>query len=140
MNFTKTSKRSIYFKSLSSLVLMLVIFSTYFALNYALKLRTEYSPKQFQPKKHLLLAADQNVHKLFQLEEASTHLLVLSLPKQQSWLNDEHFQKLSELTKSLEKVAGVQRVVSLANVESALVDQDSFYVGKVSELFENEKE
>lgn len=97
------------------------------------KLRTEYSMRQFLPTAHPLLLADDKVKARFQLSELEPFFALVSIEKGH-WLDSGRIEKLKSVTESLKDQDGVNRAVSLANVEGASNTKDGLTVGKLLEL------
>ncbi|MCB0357018.1 MAG: MMPL family transporter, partial [Bdellovibrionales bacterium] len=138
INFTKNNKLQMLYKPLSIGILSLVIFLSILAVQQIKKIKTQYSASQFQPKTHELLNIDQNIRELYHIQSLSPHILLLRLPKGKSWLDSEQFTQLSKLTSALEESTKVKSVTSLTNIQTAVVDQESFYTGKISEVLQDD--
>lgn len=103
---------------------------------YAIKIPTNYSMEQFLPKKHQLLKADRESKKVFQISEASPHILLLSFSKKagQQWNQPENLKKLNKLSSDLKTLKGVKSVVSLGNIPSAFEKKGELVVGPLNDL------
>ena len=137
--YTKNNNQKLFYKTLSLFLLGLVFSLSLFSIYHAQNIKTHYSASQFQPKTHQLLQNDERIRQLYQIPDTSPHVLLLRLPKGQNWLEDDHFAQLKKLTKALEENFLVEKVISLANVQTAVVDEQSFYTGTLEEMLQSEK-
>lgn len=134
MSRIRTFFNSRYFVYLSvilaaSTCLFLIAFSSYKIKD----LKTQYSFRDFFPKKHELLESEEKFIKKFQLEEASPFLVALTLPKDSKnkigWLNKDSIKILSHITEALSQLPKVAKVTSLANIEMANLGQSDIQIG-----------
>lgn len=106
---------------------------------YAMGIPTNYSMEQFLPKKHQLLKFDRESKKVFQISEASPHILLMSFNKKsgQQWHQPENLKKLSKLSQDIKTVKGVKSVISLGNIPSAFEKKGELIVGPLNDLQAN---
>lgn len=97
---------------------------------------TNYSMEQFLPKNHPLLKADEDSKKLFQISEASPHIVLMSFTKKsgQKWHQSENLKKLNKLSDEIKSINGVKSVVSLGNIPSAFEKNGDLIVGPLNDL------
>ncbi len=103
---------------------------------FAMGIPTNYSMEQFLPKKHPLLKADKDSKKVFQISEASPHILLLSFSKKSglTWNQAENLAKLNRLSSDIKSVKGVKSVISLGNIPSAFENKGELIVGPLNDL------
>ena len=130
--FKTSTKTKIFSLTALWLFTFLGIAGSYFAL----KVPTNYSMDQFFPRNHPLFMADKESKKVFQISEATPHILILSLKKgvQSSWYDSAHLQKLEALGEAINGVNGVKNVVSLGNIQSAYETNKQLLVSSLREL------
>ncbi len=138
MSSTKYDKHSFTIKMFSIFIIIVILFFSYFAALNIKNIQTEYSASQFQPKEHQLLKQDAEIHKIYGLNSLSPHIVLLQLPKGKSWLDNDHFNQISKLTAAIAEISKVKDVLSLSNIDTAVVDNDSFYTGKLHEVIHEE--
>ena len=124
--------------SVISLITLLAILSIY----WVTQLKTHYSISQFYPEKHPLLTEDLEVKKRFDIIDSSPHIVLLSLPQEsdENWTTKKNLRALTAFTNAIEKAKHVDRVISLANVESAIIEGDSFSVGRLLDIATSDKD
>ena len=100
------------------------------------KLKTEYSVMQFLPTHHPALQMDQEVRKLFNIEDKPTFIGVLNLKEGEAgnWLVPTRIHRLAALTKEIKDVKGVDMALSVANVAGAASSDGSLMVGELVNL------
>ncbi|MCB0390495.1 MAG: outer membrane lipoprotein-sorting protein [Bdellovibrionales bacterium] len=138
MNFTKNTKQGYLLKLAAVAVLSLVTLFSFFAAQHITHLKTHYSASQFQPESHQLLERDDKIRELYNIQNSSPHILLLRLSKGKSWLDSEHFEQLNKLSQALEESKYVEKIVSITNVPTAVVEENSFYTGTISEMLQTD--
>ncbi len=121
-----------------------------YAAKLASGVTTDYAMEQFFPLKHPLLLADQSTKKVFQISENSPHILLMSIPLDQSrrWTDPASLTRLRELSTELGQISSVKSVISLGNIRSSvehkgtltvadLVDLQSLGFGKPQDILSN---
>ena len=76
----------------------------------ALKLKTEYSLKQFYPANHPLLVQEQKLRTLFHADKNLSLLLVLKTTDRSSWLQDKNYKLLSQIQSSFAENSNLKSV------------------------------
>lgn len=105
-----------------------------FAATQVKQLKTQYSFRDFFPKKHALLDTDEKFVKKFQLEEGSPFLVSLTLKEpNQTWLTPTRTDILKNITQMIQEIPGVNKVTSLANLEMAEQNSESIQIGPLLE-------
>lgn len=123
-------------KVFSLTALWLLTLTSAFAAYKALHIPTSYSMEQFLPKKHALLTWDDESKRVFHINPASPHILLLSLrPKDKGhWYDATHLTALAKLTREIETLGSVKSVISLGNIQSAFEDGKNLLVAPLPEL------
>jgi predicted RND superfamily exporter protein/outer membrane lipoprotein-sorting protein len=99
------------------------------------KLQTEYSMKQFLPREHPLITADDAMKARFQLSDLEPFFALVSLPEGNgNWLDPARMDRLQKETIALSEINGVERTLSLATVEGASSSKEGLTVGRLLEL------
>ena len=104
--------------SVSAVILMIVVIII--GAFGARGLQTKYSITQFSPEYNPVTDMDRRVRAYFHLKSSPTFVGLIALrPNQKgTWLTKSRMNRLSILTKKIEILAGVKRVLSLANVNA----------------------
>ena len=97
----------------------------------ALKLKTEYSLKQFYPANHPLLVQEQKLRTLFHADKNLSLLLVLKTTDGTSWLQDKNYKLLSQIQSSFAKSSNLKSVVSIASIQGATSSTVEVSVGNI---------
>lgn len=97
----------------------------------ALKLKTEYSLKQFYPVDHPLLVQEQKLRTLFRFDKNLSVLLVLKTSDGSSWLQDKNYQLLSQIQTSFAENSNLKSIVSIASIKGATSSADEVSVGNI---------
>ena len=97
----------------------------------ALKLKTEYSLKQFYPVNHPLLVQEQKLRTLFRFDKNLSVLLVLKTLDGSSWLQDKNYNLLAKLQASFAENSNLKSVVSIASIQGAASSADEVSVGNI---------
>lgn len=105
----------------------------FWGVKQILKIETHSSIEQFQPKDHELLKTDRAIRARFRIEGALPLIVLFSSPEK-SWLTSEYLGELSALTTQIKENSEVASVYSLANIEIAVSDADTFRVAPIKEL------
>lgn len=135
-----TNKLPLWLKNKSSAnllagtVVLLFIFAGFFFIQKVIATKTHYSLDQFQPAKHPLLEEDRRIRTRFHIHESSPVVVVLKAQGQATWLHPTYLKELKSLTRSVASFDEVASVKSLANIETAITDQQSFTVGTIEDL------
>lgn len=119
---------------LGATVILLGILLTIISVISMRNLRTAYSFDQFQPNGHAALEIKEKHQRDFRLETSTPYILKLELNEGESWLEESKVLLLGKLTQSIEAIDGVHSVMSLANVQTALIKDDQFMVGTTQDL------
>lgn len=103
----------------------------YWGVGYLSNLETHYSTKQFSPEKHPLSQKQERLQDLFQTTKNPQILTLLDLnyTEHGTWLESDRIETLSQVHASLEEIAGVSSVTSIANVEGASDTPEGINVG-----------
>lgn len=106
------------------------------AVYFALRIPTDYSMEQFMPKSHPLLSWDKESKKVFQISEASPHIVLLSLKKSEKsvWYDSNRLTGLAKLSADIDALKTVKSVVSLGNITSAFENKKELSVGTLNDL------
>ena len=98
--------------------------------------KTQYSLSEFLPTEHPLISVDRKVHAQFRLPVVAPLLALIELNSQDAgtWLQEEHMQKLRDVSNRLLHLNGVTDVTSVANVEAAMEKDGGITVGKLVDL------
>ncbi|MCE3010746.1 MAG: outer membrane lipoprotein-sorting protein, partial [Proteobacteria bacterium] len=94
------------------------------------KLSTEYSFKQFYPSNHPILQTDLEIKRIFQLQEKSPFLFILSLDNGQ-WLEPSNLSRLKSITDSLAGLDGVDQLIAITTIEGAKTLKNEILIGNV---------
>lgn len=123
-------------KMFSLAVLWFFTIASGFAAYFALEIPTDYSMEQFMPNRHPLLSADQESKKVFQISEASPHIVLLSLNRNKAafWYDDHHLDTLAKLSAKIDALKTVKSVISLGNIQSAFEQKNELAVGSLTDL------
>ena len=123
-------------KLFATLALAIASISIVFGALSLHKLKTEYSVMQFLPTHHPALQMDQEVRKLFNIEDKPTFIGVLNLKEKEvgNWLVPARIHRLASLTKTIKEVKGVDMALSVANVAGAASSDGSLMVGELVNL------
>lgn len=100
------------------------------------KLKTEYSILQFLPQHHPAIVMDQNVRTQFHLTDLPLFVNRIQLGPNESgsWLETARMAQLTKLTEDVQALAGVDSVVSLANVSGATETQKILNIGPLVKI------
>jgi predicted RND superfamily exporter protein/outer membrane lipoprotein-sorting protein len=113
----------------TSLVFLSVIF--FVCLLQITKLKSEYNVKQFFPKSHPLLTEEQQIKSTFKLQEKSSLVLLLSQKNAKTWLSQNSYSDLKKFTTSLQKLASVKNVFSLAQLQGSFENKGDLVIGSL---------
>lgn len=94
------------------------------------ELSSKHSIDQFYPAEHPFITQDQEIRRIFRLEESAPHLFIVSLPRGH-WLQPKNIKKLQQLSGQIEENRGVVRLLSLARIEEAHSDDQELQVGSI---------
>lgn len=131
---SKHGKFSARSKPLSLLVLFFLTILSIYLIPKIFKIKTQYSLDQFQPLSSPLLKEDSNLRRTFQLNSQTPLIAELKTKDSGSWLTTERLKTLSLLSKEIQQIDGVQTCTSITTVDTAIPDQNSFYVGAITDL------
>lgn len=110
-------------------VLCLILFG--FSCLAVLKLKTEYSLKQFYPANHPLLKQEEKLRALFHFEKNLSLLVVLKSKDGSSWLGEKNYSTLKQVHSSFAANNSLKSVVSIASLQGAASAGDEISVGNV---------
>jgi uncharacterized protein len=125
-----------YAKFLASFSLFVAAITVVVGLKSLHLLKTEYSVMQFLPAHHPALQMDEDVRKLFHLEDKPVFIGLLNLhnEEKESWLIPGRIERLAKLTKTVSDIESVQVALSVANVVGAASEGDELSVGELTRL------
>ncbi|MBT4763023.1 MAG: outer membrane lipoprotein-sorting protein [Bdellovibrionaceae bacterium] len=135
-DYTITKSRQKKLKRVSVFVIFLFTIITALAFQKAKNIKTHYGFEQFQPKNHKILNDDVSLKKEFKIKKLSPYTFVLSLPQKtsQSWLNLKQLTHIQNITGYIESLETTDSILSLANVDTAYTEEDSFSIGSYYEI------
>lgn len=136
---SKLQKLGHFAKPLSIAMLASLTILSIYLTPKIFQIKTQYSLDQFQPTSSPILSEDQKIKDTFHLNGQMPIIADLKA-KSGSWLTKKRLSVLSQLSKQIKKVDGVQNVMSLATVDTAIPDQGSFYVGSLNDLTLNARD
>jgi predicted RND superfamily exporter protein len=126
INVCKTKLKDLLKVSLAQNGKLLCIFTliflfawVVFSLSQVRHLSTTYSMKQFLPKNDPLLSREENVKKMFDLDQTPGFLVALSLPvsEKRNWLSKEYTNKMDTVVQRVTQIKNVKHVLALSNTE-----------------------
>lgn len=126
-------------KKLSLLSLVLLAGALVYGSFSLSRLSTQYSMRQFLPKSHPLMEADDAVKAMFGLGELEPYFALLELKEGESWLGEARAERLMKVSERIAKEAGVKRVLHFANVEGASGSGRQLNIGRLFTLTAPEK-
>ena len=138
-NFREIRKYKAQIKWTAVAVILLSMILGVSAFQKALEIPTQYSFDQFKPKQHPARIMDRKMIQTFKLSETSPFGLLLELKNKSLWTDSENLKHLSNITKNVESMDGVSKVVSLTNFQSVQVTDENFSVEPVSRLIQLRK-
>jgi uncharacterized protein len=123
----------------SGSTLLVFAIVSWFSLQSVKHLKTQYSVMQFLPTHHPAMLMDEEVRKKFNLVDRPVFIGVIQKPltgdsSSADWFNEKDILSLKEITHDLEATAGVQKIISIANVEGASSENNTISVGKVIDV------
>lgn len=128
--------KQIFFTKRGSLLTGLLLLALNIAAFWQLSfLKKHYSLKQFQPKEHPQIVINEKVENQFLISDNNTYILSLSLiDKKQKWSDKKNLDHLFNFGEKFLENDNIIDVISLAHINTAVTDQESFTVGSVREL------
>jgi len=133
---TGVNNISTKFKSISLVLLWAFTALSAVGAHLALQVPSNYSLDQFLPRKHHLLDWERESKKVFQISEASPHIVLLSLRKGDvgAWYDPHYLSRLQKLSGQLLSLKNVKSVISLGNVKMAYSRKGEIVVDGLLEL------
>ena len=115
---------------------VLIIIVTIISALEARNLQTRYSVMQFLPDHHPAIQMDERVRAYFHIKDLPTFVGLVTLRKRarETWLEKNRVARIDALTKKIESLPGVQRVLSLTNVNAAAQKNGVLGVGPLLQV------
>ncbi len=110
----------------------------YFGL-LASQINTEYSLAQFQPTDDPMVDAEDQMAERYLLQTTSPYVISLTLPENQSWVDEPNLALLDQVTEPLFEIENIVEVVSLNTAPLSVVTDNQLSVGTAADI-KNKKE
>ena len=133
--------KKILFKKKAAIGFTVLVTTLVIALATQLsKIQTHYSLDQFQPKNHQSLEEGQKVRQKFLVSDLSPFIVSLELSPGESWLDPANIETVQDFTDTLYEHELVESIQSITSVPLAIVTEDTFSVGTLDEVPEEERQ
>lgn len=121
MNSSKTVK----------LIIIIILAAVFWSAWQITRLSTEYSVTQFYPQNHPLLKQDREIRKIFNLNQKSPLLFVLTQPAKTTWLHKNEIRKLKDVSLQLQQNESIAQVLSMPLIEGASQNKNDLNIGSL---------
>src|SRR5689334_3678665 len=116
----------------ASTIAILVIFGAV----HLKELNTSYSVRQFFPKEHSAIDADNSIKMKFELSAVPSYYAILELLTQDqgTWLTQSRIRELQRVTDEISKLPETKSALSLTNLSLPLTVGDELRIGPFTEI------